>query len=80
MDARDDLVVVFRHLTDSFAIVFGGADAGGVLTPMVRSDLLTRVGGFDESLASAEDCDLWMRLSLETVLTAVMESGVYAQP
>lgn len=48
-------------------------DAGCVLTPVVRRDLLERVGGFDETLVSASDCDAWLRLSFETRLRAVRE-------
>jgi glycosyltransferase involved in cell wall biosynthesis len=48
-------------------------DAGSILTPVARRDLLERVGGFDEALVSASDCDLWLRLSFETRLRAVRE-------
>jgi glycosyltransferase involved in cell wall biosynthesis len=48
-------------------------DAGSVLTPVVRRDLLERACGFDESLVSASDCDLWLRLSFETRLRAIRE-------
>jgi len=48
-------------------------DAGGVLMPMVRRELLLAEGGFDESLRSATDCDMWLRLSFRTVLIAVDE-------
>jgi glycosyltransferase involved in cell wall biosynthesis len=48
-------------------------DAGTVLTPVVRRDLLQRASGFDESLVSASDCDLWLRLSFETRLRAIRE-------
>lgn len=41
-------------------------DGGGVLTPMVRRSLYLDLGGFDESLRSAEDVDMWLRLSLCT--------------
>ena len=46
-------------------------DSGGVLMPMVRRDLLLAVGGFDESLSSATDCDMWLRLSFRTELIGV---------
>jgi glycosyltransferase involved in cell wall biosynthesis len=52
---------------------FLGEDSGGVLTPMVRRDLLQRVGGYDETLSTAEDCDLWLRLSFQTRMVAVDE-------
>ena len=48
-------------------------DAGCVLTPVVRRDLLDLAGGFDETLVSASDCDLWLRLSFVTRLRAVPE-------
>jgi glycosyltransferase involved in cell wall biosynthesis len=48
-------------------------DAGTVLTPIVRRDLLERVSGFDETLVAASDCDLWLRLSFETRLRSVPE-------
>src|SRR5262249_36780398 len=43
-------------------------DAGGVLMPLVRRDLLLESGGFDESLTSAADCDMWLRLSFATTM------------
>jgi glycosyltransferase involved in cell wall biosynthesis len=46
-------------------------DSGGVLMPMVRRDLLVAAGGFDESLTSATDCDMWLRLSFRTELIGV---------
>ncbi|HEX4823535.1 MAG TPA: glycosyltransferase family A protein [Candidatus Polarisedimenticolaceae bacterium] len=46
-------------------------DAGGVLMPMVRRDLLLAEGGFDESLRQATDCDMWLRLSFRTGMIAV---------
>ncbi len=48
-------------------------DSGGVLTPMVRRHLLLEVGGYDETLATAEDCDLWLRLSFRTRMLLVDE-------
>ena len=35
----------------------------GVLTVMIRADILKSFGGFDGTLRSAEDHDLWLRLS-----------------
>jgi glycosyltransferase involved in cell wall biosynthesis len=46
-------------------------DSGGVLMPMVRRDLLLEEGGFDETLRSATDCDMWLRLSFKTTLIGV---------
>jgi hypothetical protein len=44
-----------------------------VLLPMVRRSLLRSEGGFDETLASATDCDMWLRLSFRTTLVGVGE-------
>ena len=46
-------------------------DSGGVLMPMVRRELLLAAGGFDESLVSATDCDMWIRLSFVTGLIGI---------
>jgi len=48
-------------------------DAGGVLMPLVRRDLLLSAGGFDTALASATDCDMWLRLSFVTTMIGVPE-------
>jgi glycosyltransferase involved in cell wall biosynthesis len=48
-------------------------DAGGVQMPMVRRDLILAAGGFDESLPSATDCDLWIRLSFATEMVGIPE-------
>ena len=48
-------------------------DAGGVLMPLVRRDLLLARGGFDESLRSATDCDMWLRLSFDTTMIGLDE-------
>lgn len=48
-------------------------DAGGVQMPMVRRDLILAAGGFDESLPSATDCDLWLRLSFATEMVGIPE-------
>lgn len=48
-------------------------DAGGILMPMVRRDLLVEAGGFDASIRSATDCDMWLRLSFRTKLVGVPE-------
>jgi glycosyltransferase involved in cell wall biosynthesis len=40
---------------------------------MIRKELLERVGGFDESLPSCQDWDLWIRLSREAHFVAVPE-------
>jgi len=48
-------------------------DAGGVQMPMVRRALVLAAGGFDESLPSATDCDLWLRLSFATAMIGIPE-------
>ena len=48
-------------------------DAGCCSWFVVRRELLERVGGFDESLRSAEECDLVLRLSFLTRLYGVRE-------
>lgn len=52
--APDTLVDGLRH---------GNVVAGGSSTVMVRTDLLRKVGGFDESLWLGQDWDLWLRLA-----------------
>jgi glycosyltransferase involved in cell wall biosynthesis len=51
-------------------------------TVMARTDLVRRLGGFDESLASTADWDLWIRLArseagvgVDEVLVAYVEHG-----
>ena len=46
-------------------------DSGGCSWFFVRRELLERAGGFDESLRSAEECDLAVRLSLVAKLRAL---------
>jgi peptidoglycan/xylan/chitin deacetylase (PgdA/CDA1 family) len=52
---RYDLSEPFRVLAYACGIVIHSA--------LVRTDLVRRVGGFDETLSSAEDWDLWQRLA-----------------
>lgn len=42
-------------------------------TVLIRRDLFRQVGGFDESLRSAEDWDLWLRAARESPLVHVPE-------
>jgi hypothetical protein len=49
-------------------------DAGGILTPMVKRSLFLATGGFDATLRSAEDVDLWLRLSFATTLVGVPDT------
>ncbi|MBE9126713.1 MULTISPECIES: glycosyltransferase [unclassified Coleofasciculus] len=39
--------------------------------PLIRRQALTEVGGFDESLAFAEDWDLWLRLAAQYSFVAI---------
>jgi glycosyltransferase involved in cell wall biosynthesis len=48
-------------------------DAGGVLMPLVRRDLLLDEGGFDTAITSATDCDMWLRLSFKTTMIGIPE-------
>ena len=48
-------------------------DSGGVLMPMVRKRLFEKVGAFDEAIASASDCDMWLRISFHTRMVCVQE-------
>ena len=38
-------------------------DVGTIINPVIRRELFLAVGGYDETLRSGEDCDLWLRLS-----------------
>jgi glycosyltransferase involved in cell wall biosynthesis len=49
------------------------AVAGGASAVLARRELVLRLGGFDESLAGAEDTDLWMRLAAHGGFTCVDE-------
>lgn len=40
-------------------------------TVMVRRELLTKVGGFDDRMSRFEDTDMWRRLSKETIIHAI---------
>jgi hypothetical protein len=42
--------------------------------PMVRRELILAAGGFDETLPSATDCDLWLRLSFSTEMVGIPEA------
>ncbi len=46
----------------------------GTSTVMVRADILRRVSGFDESLFSASDWDLWLKISAFGGLSVVRKS------
>ena len=49
-----------------------------VMTVQVRRDLIRSLGGFDETLACAEDYDLWLRLASKHDLhLAPLDAGVY---
>lgn len=49
-----------------------------VMTVQVERELIQAVGGFDETLPSAEDYDLWLRLAVMTDLAiAPIDAGVY---
>ncbi|MCB1772203.1 MAG: glycosyltransferase family 2 protein [Gammaproteobacteria bacterium] len=54
----------YRLLPRAAAVLFA-ENPVGTSTAMVRRDVLQRIGGFDESLPSAEDWDLWLRLAAQ---------------
>lgn len=45
--------------------------------PLIRRDALEQVGGFDETLRTCEDWDLWIRLSSQYEFTVVPAVHVY---
>jgi GT2 family glycosyltransferase len=47
--------------------------SGSASSAMVRRDALAAVGGFDESLRSAEDWDMWLRISAAYPVACVPE-------
>ena len=54
-------------------------NAVGTSTVMVRRDRFVEIGGFDTTLPSASDWDLWLRLAgLGSVLVLGMEGASYA--
>jgi len=55
----------YRLLARAGAVLFA-ENPVGTSTVMVRRDVVKRVGGFDESLPSAEDWDLWLRLAVHS--------------
>lgn len=49
-----------------------------VMTVQVHRDLIRALGGFDETLACAEDYDLWLRLAnTEDLYLAPLDAGIY---
>jgi len=57
--------IIFKMLGYEFMLadnVLGAGVTGGELM-VVRADTFKRVGGFDETLIAAEDCDLFSRLA-----------------
>lgn len=52
-----------------------------IRTPSVLAvrELVMRLGGFDETIPSAEDYDLWMRIALESDLALIDEPLVYVR-
>ncbi len=59
-------------------LLHGNWMPGGGSNVIVRSDLFRRVGCFDESLATVEDWDLWLRL-LESGLPATCDEMLVAR-
>lgn len=48
-------------------------DSGGVLTPMIRRSIFDKIGTFDETLSSATDCDMWLRISFHARMICVQD-------
>jgi len=63
-----------RHPGDryTFASLLTG-DAGTIVNPVIRREPFRAVGGYDESMRTAEDCDLWIRLAAVTELAYLPE-------
>lgn len=49
------------------------AIAGGASSVLARSEIVKRLGGFDEALRGAEDTDLWVRLAAEGEFACIAE-------
>ena len=64
----------YRLLPRAAAVLFA-ENPVGTSTVMVRRDVLQRIGGFDESLPSAEDWDLWLRLAVQSRVGFTDEPG-----
>lgn len=60
----------------STALLHGNIISGSASGVLVRTDLVRAVGGFDESLPSMEDWDLWIRLAQESPLATVSSPDV----
>lgn len=59
-------------LADLFGANAGVAGSGSAV--LARRDLLTRCGGFDTTLRSVEDIDMWMRLAAISTYACVPEA------
>lgn len=44
--------------------------------PLIRRQVLTEVGGFDESLSAAEDWDMWLKLAIRYEFAAVPSTQI----
>ncbi len=60
---RGSLAFVAKHRGDLSETLLLGNCIGGTSLPLIRRSLLQQVGGFDESLPSCQDWDLWIRLA-----------------
>jgi glycosyltransferase involved in cell wall biosynthesis len=61
------------HQGDIFGLVVTGAASIRTPSVLAERDLVTAAGGFDETLRSCEDYDLWMRLALRSPAAIVDE-------
>ena len=46
---------------------------GSMSTPLIRTDAIRRIGGFDENLPARQDWDLWIRLSEKCTIQFIPE-------
>ena len=67
------------HEGDIFEQVVTGRAQIRTPTVLATRQLLSEAGGFDETLLSAEDYDLWLRLALHSEVAIVNEPLVYVR-
>ncbi len=59
------------------ALMENGNFIGGMSMPLLRTSCVKAVGGFDEFMQSAQDIDLWMRISKKYKVVYLEEPLVY---